>query len=59
MVFVIYFWSPWANAGFALGGGIAGGAMHIIYYSINRLSYNDNKNTVNQQHIKEIFIVSP
>ena len=39
---------PW----FALFSGIAGGAMHIIYYSLNRLSYNDNKNTVNQPSYK-------
>ncbi len=39
---------PW----FALFSGIAGGAMHIIYYSINRLSYHYNKNTVNQQSYK-------
>ncbi len=39
---------PW----FALFSGIAGGAMHIIYYSINRLSYHYNKNTVNQPSYK-------
>lgn len=44
--------SLWAKAGFALGGGIAGGAMHTIYSSMNKLSYNDNKNTVNQSSDK-------
>ncbi len=44
--------SPWAKAGFALAGGIAGGAMHTIYSSMNKLSYNDNKNTVNQSSNK-------
>lgn len=44
--------SPWAKTGFALGGGIAGGAMHTIYSSMNKLNYNDNKNTVYQSSDK-------
>lgn len=52
MVFVISFWSPWAKAGFALGGGIAEGAMHTIYSSMNKLNYNDNKNTMYQSSDK-------
>lgn len=44
--------SPWAKAGFALGGRIAGGAMHTIYSSMNKLNYNDKKNIVYQSSDK-------